>query len=207
MPSIVHRAAIVLTMIGAVSYQTAGVAPALGAIDLAATSASPSVEFVIEAFPHRTADVYFVDSWGARRSGGRRHRGTDIHSPKGTAIVAVADGLVIHRDWNRLSGWNIKIQHRDGWISAYVHLNNDTLGTDDGDGGPERAFAAGLDVGDFVMAGQVIGSVGDSGNAEHTVAHTHFELRFGEEKVNPHPYLVAAWERQLSVFAKGTALD
>ncbi len=159
-------------------------------------------EFVAEAFPHNTAMVHFIDSWGARRAYGRRHRGTDVMSPRGTRIVAVADGFVMRMGWNRTSGWNIALQHADAWTSHYLHLNNDTAGTDDGEGGAETAFVAGLEVGDFVESGQVIGYTGDSGNAEGTRPHTHFELHQDGRKVNPFPFLVAAWDRQMSTYLK-----
>ncbi len=118
-----------------------------------------ATQFVIKAFPHETAIVRFSDTWGASRSGGRGHTGTDIMSPKGTWVVAVDDGIVERLDWNRLSGWNIMIRHADGWTSHYLHLNNDTPGTDDGEGGEETAFVEGLDVGSFVKAGDVVGFV------------------------------------------------
>jgi murein DD-endopeptidase MepM/ murein hydrolase activator NlpD len=156
-----------------------------------------SAEFVIKAFPHETSIVQFSDSWGARRSGGRGHTGTDIMSPKGTWVVAVDDGIVERLGWNRLSGWNIMIRHADGWTSHYLHLNNDTTGTDDGDGGEETAFVEGLEVGSFVKAGEVIGFVGDSGNAEHTGSHTHFGLHVDGKKVDPYPYLEEAMERKV----------
>ena len=118
-------------------------------------------------------------------------------SPKGTWVVAVDDGIVERLDWNRLSGWNIMIRHADGWTSHYLHLDNDTSGTDDGEGGPETAYAEGLEVGSFVKAGDVIAFVGDSGNAENTGSHTHFELHVDGTKVNPYPYLAAAMDRKL----------
>ena len=159
--------------------------------------AATSTDFVIKAFPHETSTVAFSDSWGAGRSGGRSHEGTDIMSPKGTWVVAVDDGIVERLDWNQMSGWNIMVRHADGWTSHYLHLNNDSAGTDDGEGGPEAAFADGLEVGSFVKAGDVIGFVGDSGNAEHTGSHTHFELHIDGAKVDPYPYLAAAMERKL----------
>jgi murein DD-endopeptidase MepM/ murein hydrolase activator NlpD len=162
-----------------------------------ASGSDAAADFVVKVFPHETALVDFSDTWGAKRSGGRRHEGTDIMSPKGSWIVAVDDGIVERLEWNRLSGWHIMIRHADSWTSHYLHLNNDTTGTDDGQGGPEAAFAEGLEVGAFVKAGEVIGFVGDSGNAENTGSHTHFELHVDGRKVNPYPYLVAAFERKL----------
>lgn len=158
--------------------------------------------FVIDAFPHPSADVDFWDSWGARRSGGRPHRGTDIMSPRGTPVVAVAAGEVIIKKWHDLSGWYLGISHEGGWETYYVHLNNDTLGTDDGAGGEQTAFAPGIEVGVVVEAGQTIGYVGDSGNAESTQPHTHFSLRLDGARINPFPYLEDAWNRQLAVYAK-----
>ncbi|MCH8128752.1 MAG: M23 family metallopeptidase [Acidobacteria bacterium] len=164
-------------------------------MSVAEPASATDAEFVIDAFPHDSGAVTIRDNWGERRPGGRRHQGIDIISPRGTPVVTVQAGTVIAMGWSRLSGYNLKIQHRAGWVSSYLHLNNDTPGTDDGLGGEETAFAPGLDVGDHVDAGQLIGRVGDSGNAEHTTPHTHFELKRGTEKVNPYPYLVMAWRR------------
>ncbi len=73
-----------------------------------------------------------------------------------------------------LSGTSIRIRHDDGWSSHYIHLNNDLYGTDDGRG---EGVRPGLAVGDRVKRGELIGWVGDSGNAEGTIPHLHFELR------------------------------
>ena len=114
-------------------------------------------------------------SFGSPREGGaRRHLGVDIFAPKLTPVVAVAAGTIteLHAE-GRECCW-VKIRHDDGWYSVYVHLNNDTFGTDDGKGAGVRP---GLQAGDRVMAGQVIGWLGDSGNAETASPHLHFELR------------------------------
>jgi murein DD-endopeptidase MepM/ murein hydrolase activator NlpD len=152
--------------------------------------------FVLTVFPHDTEDLTFWDSWGARRSGGRRHQGIDIMSPRGTEIVAVADGVVTKLGKSRLSGYFIRLDHADGWATSYMHLNNDTFGTDDGEGGTWTAFFPTLMEGDEVRAGQVIGYVGDSGNAEGTRPHTHFEIKHDGKKTNPYPYLLDALERE-----------
>jgi murein DD-endopeptidase MepM/ murein hydrolase activator NlpD len=154
-------------------------------------------EFSVEIFPHDTAAIRFTDSWGNRRSGGRRHKGTDIISPRGTEILAVADGIVTELGESRMSGYFIRIDHGDDWTTSYLHLNNDTHGTDDGDGGTWTAFYPTLKPGDRVVAGQVIGYVGDSGNAEDTVPHTHFEIKHDGEKTNPYPYLRDALEQEM----------
>jgi murein DD-endopeptidase MepM/ murein hydrolase activator NlpD len=204
MRSTVRRAFAVaaITMAAAVAVVTVS-DPAAAAVAVA--SPGPHIEafaaddFVIYAFPNQASQVWFYDSWGAARRGGRRHRGTDIHSPKGSPVVAVSSGRLVEMGWNRLSGWVVKIDHGGGWVSAYVHLNNDTPGTDDGEGGPEHAFAPGLVVGSHVGAGQLIGYVGDSGNAESVRPHTHFELHLEGEKLNPFPYLDEAWRTRSQV--------
>jgi murein DD-endopeptidase MepM/ murein hydrolase activator NlpD len=160
-----------------------------------AVAAEP--DFVVEVFPHPDPETRFSDTWGAARSGGRRHHGTDITAEKLTPVVAVADGFVeLMRTGSWLSGNYVTLRHAGEWTSWYLHLNNDNPGTDDGKASPDLTFAPGLEVGDFVKAGDLIGFVGDSGNAEPTVPHTHFELRHDGRAVNPYPYLLAAWERQ-----------
>jgi murein DD-endopeptidase MepM/ murein hydrolase activator NlpD len=125
--------------------------------------------------------------------------GTDIMAEKHSAVVAVADGFVVAMNHSPRAGYYIRIEHQDGWQSWYMHLNNDTLGTDDGAGGEAGAYPPGLEVGMFVPAGTVVGYVGDSGNAESGSSHTHFELHKGRRAVNPYPYLAEAHDRWLRV--------
>ncbi|MFO7547707.1 MAG: M23 family metallopeptidase [Acidimicrobiia bacterium] len=115
--------------------------------------------------------------FGAPRDGGARaHTGVDLPAPKLVPVVAVADGMIdwISRDETRRAGQAVGVRHVDGWRSIYVHLNNDTAGTNDGAG---NGIRPGLEVGSQVVAGQVIGWVGNSGNAEPGDPHLHFELR------------------------------
>jgi hypothetical protein len=112
--------------------------------------------------------------FGAERDlGARHHAGVDISAPKMTPVVAVRDGIVtvIHADGAGCC--SVGITHDDGWSSFYLHLNNDVDGSDDGDGVGIRPD---LLVGTRVVAGEVIGWVGDSGNAEPSTPHLHFEL-------------------------------
>lgn len=189
-----HRASFRALAIAATAVAfVAAVSPTSGPAAALASAQTP--DFVFQAFPHDSVDVGFSNSWGARRSGGRGHTGTDIISPRGTEIVAVADGIVTAMGKSGISGYFIRLDHGGGWTTAYIHLNNDTAGTDDGDGGSWTAFHPTLMEGDRVVAGQVIGYVGDSGNAEGTIPHTHFAIKFEGRRLNPYDYLRDVWER------------
>lgn len=130
--------------------------------------------------------------FGAPRDGGRRHHlGNDLFAPHLQPVVAAADGVVTRIAGDTgISGYRVHIRHDDGWSTLYIHLNNDTAGTDDRNGFGIRPD---LEEGDRVVAGEVIGWVGDSGNAEDTIHHLHFELRDpAGDSVDPQPSLEAA---------------
>ena len=146
-------------------------------------------------FPQETEVTDFFSSYGVRRPGGRRHKGNDLMAPKMTEVYSIADGVVDTVGTSRRSGRYLKIDHGEGWTSVYIHLNNDNLGTDDGKADWSLTIAPGVEEGSEVKAGQLIGWVGDSGNAEWTGPHTHFELRHSGRAVNPYRHLRAAWER------------
>ncbi len=146
-------------------------------------------------FPQDPSVTHFDNTWGNRRSGGRRHTGTDLMAPKMGPVYAVADGIVTTMKRGGSAGWWIGIEHAGGLESWYMHLNNDAPGTDNGRADRTETYAAGLNLGDFVTAGQLIGYVGDSGNAEGSGSHTHFELHVNGTAINPYPFLVAAYER------------
>ncbi|HUG08270.1 MAG TPA: M23 family metallopeptidase [Acidimicrobiia bacterium] len=146
-------------------------------------------------FPQETGPTEFRSSFGEPRSGGRRHNGTDLLAPKMTEVYAIADGVVTYVGTNNLSGRNLRIEHGDGWESIYVHLNNDNIGTDDGRAPWNLTVAPGIEEGVDVGAGQHIAWVGDSGNAEWTTPHTHFELRIDGRPIDGYDLLVEAYER------------
>jgi peptidoglycan hydrolase-like protein with peptidoglycan-binding domain len=142
-----------------------------------------------------SGEHHFNDTFWAGRSHGF-HTGQDIIADKMTPVVAAADGVVLYVNWTAQAHMNpdrccsLVIRHDDGWESWYIHLDNDTTGTDDGKGwGIKRAITPGV----RVTAGQHIAWVGDSGNAEGTTPHLHFELRDPNGVVvNPYSSLVAA---------------
>jgi len=149
----------------------------------AATDASAVVVPILFPLEDRLA---WTDTFGAPRSGGRTHAGNDLMAPKMTPLLAVVDGTI---DWLNLTGklssynslpyYNILLRGDDGNDYFYIHLNNDTPGTDDGLGGTQYAYAPGLTNGSRVHRGDLIGYVGDSGNAEDVGSHLHFEIHLG----------------------------
>ena len=120
----------------------------------------------------------WTDTFGAPRSGGRTHAGQDLFAPKMRRVVATTDATVVRMGRRAtLSGNYVVLRDAEGWEYVYVHLNNDTPGTDDGADRELEAFYPGLRVGQRVWAGQELGYLGDSGNAETTPPHLHFEIR------------------------------
>ena len=117
------------------------------------------------------APVAFTNDWGAPRSGGRTHKGTDIFAAYGAPDVAVIDGYVEH-NMDTLGGVGINLHGADGVVYYYAHLSRYE--------GPDR----------LVKRGEVIGYVGDTGNAKGGPPHTHFGMKpEGGEYVNPYPTL------------------
>jgi peptidoglycan hydrolase-like protein with peptidoglycan-binding domain len=130
----------------------------------------------------------FSNTFFAQRGTGTHHA-ADIMAAKMTPVLAAADGVILRVNGSSYASYKgrcctLAIRHDDGWESVYIHLNNDTPGTDDGQG---WGIAPGIELGVRVRAGQVIGYVGDSGNAEGTSPHLHFEL-YDEHDVAVNPY-------------------
>jgi len=112
---------------------------------------------------------------------------------KRQGVVSATDGTVQYVTWWEGAGYSVRIKATDGYTYNYYHLNNDTPGTDDGKGGEMHAFAPDIHPGNPVKAGQLIGWVGDSGNAENTPPHLHFEMIEPNGKVvNPYTSLMNA---------------
>jgi hypothetical protein len=128
----------------------------------------------------------YSDNFLACRSGcTRKHMGQDLMGPKMSPLVAACSGTVVtlRRETTVGSGnyLGIACEHgaAKGWTAMYLHVNNDRPGTDDGKGTGVWDFPTGIAQGAWVLEGQLVGWRGDSGNAESTGPHLHFELRKG----------------------------
>ena len=133
---------------------------------------------------------HFRDDFGEPRGAGgeRKHMGVDIIADKLTPVVAAVDGVVSDVvSPEAVWGYAVTIKDSAGYKYHYLHLNNDTPGTDDGLGGESGAYAPGIKIGARVKAGDLIGWAGDSGDAEDTGSHLHFEIET-PKKVNINPY-------------------
>ena len=127
-------------------------------------------DFICPITPGKTS---FIDSWGYPRSGGRKHKGTDMFASRGEPVYAVQAGTASASN-NSLGG--ITVHLRSGGITYYyAHLDS-------------RTFSGTISVGQ----GETLGYVGNTGNAAHTSPHLHFEIRPGGVPVNPYPTLRAA---------------
>jgi hypothetical protein len=144
------------------------------------------------------------DWYDAARSGGRVHMATDIMGAKLLPIHAAMSGVVtrISTTAAGTAGYSVTIKGDDGRTYSYLHLNNDSPATDDGQGTPAQAYAPGVVLNGRVERGQHIAYMGDSGNAEATQAHLHFSISdatitdpYGTHYLDPYPSLKAAIAR------------
>ena len=117
------------------------------------------------------------DSFGDPRSGGRAHRGIDIFAPRWTEVVAVTEGTLTDVAVGGLAGRSLWLVGEDGRSYFYGHLQD---------------WARGVDDGLEVEAGEVVGYVGNTGNAAGLPTHLHFEIHDGGRAINPHPELAGA---------------
>jgi murein DD-endopeptidase MepM/ murein hydrolase activator NlpD len=125
------------------------------------------------------------DSFGDPRGGGRVHQGIDIFAPRGTPVLAATEGVVLRVGTNNLGGRTVTLLGPGGHNHYYAHL--------------ERW--AGQREGDWVDAGEVIGYVGNSGNASGGPTHLHYGIYDASgHALNPYLLLTA---HPVSVVAGG----
>ncbi len=143
---------------------------------------SPPAKEILARFPGAVfpvkGAVNYVDTFGAYRADmkGHRHEGNDIFAKEGTPIVAVLAGTIQYST-HGIGGNNAHVTDALGDYFYYAHMVR---------------FAAGLKSGDHVARGQVIGYVGETGDAAGTSPHCHFEIHpDGGPAVDPYQYLEA----------------
>ena len=112
--------------------------------------------------------------FASSRKGKRIHKGLDLLADVGVVVHAAKSGKVISATQNKGMGKYIIIKHRDNIITIYGHLSNIFVFKND-----------------YVRQGQVIGSVGKTGNAKAVdmLAHLHFEIRKNGIPLDPLKYL------------------
>lgn len=132
----------------------------------------PSIEDE-RAFPVAGKKANVGSVWGDERDGGKRkHRGIDIFAKKGTAVVAIENGVITSREETKLGGKVLWLRPAGAWWRAYyAHLDTQLVKE-----------------GDRVFKGQVIGTVGNTGNARTTPAHLHFGIYTLFGAIDPLPY-------------------
>ncbi|HEY1112890.1 MAG TPA: M23 family metallopeptidase [Chitinophagaceae bacterium] len=146
---------------------------ALAAVSFSFAPALPSSSASkLLVFPVAGTKSYIKDKWGARRAGGtRKHKGIDIHARKGTPVVAITDGVIVERDHTLIGGKTLWLKSgKHSWTAYYAHLDKQYVKE-----------------GQRVRKGQVIGTVGNTGNARSTPPHLHFGVKQGKGWVNPLP--------------------
>ena len=147
-----------------------------------------------KVFPIAHANYDYSNAFGDGRSygGDRLHEGIDIMCDMDTPLLSVSDGIIEKKGWLELGGWRIGIRGDDEIYYYYAHLSR---------------YEEGLEKGDKVKKGQVIGYAGDTGYGEEGTTgqfapHLHFGMYerdswtgSGEKAINPYPFL-KAWDRR-----------
>ena len=135
--------------------------------------------------------VSYSDDFGAPRAGGP-HQGIDILAARHAPAVAAEAGTVEFWTTSATAGCMLYLHGVSGTTYLYIHLNNDLTSHNDNRGSCVAgiSYAPGLKNGARVAAGQLIGFVGDSGDANGIHPHLHFEVHPNDgAAVDGYPYL------------------
>ncbi|WP_435949715.1 M23 family metallopeptidase [Psychrobacter sp. DM8] len=129
---------------------------------------------VENSLPNPLPGQHLTDTWGAARSQGRSHEGIDIFAERGTPIHATTQGVVSKVGENTLGGRVVVVVGPGGAGHYYAHMED----------------YADIEANDWVDSGDIIGYVGDSGNAKGTPPHVHYGIYIKGSAVNPYPLLI-----------------
>lgn len=145
-------------------------------------SVGPSLHFPVGANKGKIGSF-----WGASRDGGKRsHEGVDIFAPKGTPAVASADGIVTGVKEAGIGGKVVWLRPLDRNITLYyAHLDKQLVRE-----------------GQQVKKGEVLGTVGNTGNAKHTPSHLHFGVYTSSGPIDPLPFVQQTTKNPAAVASK-----
>jgi hypothetical protein len=152
-------------------------------------------------------EVSYTDDFGQPRPGGP-HQGNDLVAPRKAIAVAAESGKVVFWTTSPGAGCMLYLYGDSGTNYEYIHLNNDVGAGNDNKGScvAGTAYAPGLVDGARVAAGDPVGFVGDSGDANGIHPHLHFEVHpRGGKAVSPYPFLQKAQHLLFSA-AAGTSV-
>jgi hypothetical protein len=147
----------------------------------------------------------YGNDYGAPRGQGR-HEGIDIVAPRKALAIAVEAGRVKYHFGSSRAGCMLYLDGDSGTTYLYIHLNNDLGPTNDNRGTCKAgvSFAPGLKNGAKVAAGEPIGFVGDSGDANGIEPHLHFEMHPNDgASINPFTHLNRAYRLLFAAPRKG----
>lgn len=171
--------------------------PASAQLALAARAAAPAPALLIPVAGVTAEQLH--DSYLAGREGGRVHQAIDIHAPRGTPVLAAADGTILKLHSGSRGGIAVYQLGADGRTRYYyAHL---------------EAYAEGLEEGAMVHRGDVVGYVGDTGNAAPGDFHLHFSIAVLDDahrwwegaNLNPYPLLRADARQPFGLAARTNA--
>jgi peptidase M23-like protein len=166
-------------------------AVAVAACTLASSVAASRTGVPALVFPV-VGSVTYSDDFGQARPGGT-HEGNDLVADKRAPAVAVEPGTVEYWTTSASAGCMLYLHGDSGTMYEYIHLNNDLTAANDNKGTCTKGVAYAVPNNARVDTGQVIGYVGDSGDANGIHAHLHFEVHpKGKAAVDPYPLIKRA---------------
>ncbi len=130
-----------------------------------------------------------ADTWGAARAGGRTHQGIDIFARRGTPVLSATEGVVTRVGTNELGGQVVWVMGPGRQMHYYAHLDG----------------YADIRRGQLVAPGDVLGFVGNTGNAKGTPPHLHYGIYATGGALNPYPLLTAPAPTEPAPTASGSS--